>query len=164
MNELLGDVNDLGNLSCERSKEKQVVVKEKITKYDMAVLPIWFGKRNIDESDWDSFSTALEIYRKFTYYKPYTFCDAGEIQEPYPDLVPFVQDLTDNLDEIQEPLAIFIIATTRTGDHPWFVKFPRLLDEYRRRKKWQIRYFYLFNYYGRLFCTEPRKVFFISRD
>lgn len=125
---------DIKNRAAVPAELSSGADKEKISKYLMAALPIWFGRRNIDESDREAFINTLEWHRRFAHYIPFTVCDSDLIEQPYPALVPFVLHLAEALDKIEKPLAIFIVATPQTAKNSWFARFPKLLRDLRQNK------------------------------
>lgn len=108
----------------EFSIEKKVILKDSIKP-----LPIWFGSRLLDNSDFET----LQMYLPFSVHR-LAVPEANEMKKANKSsLLPLANELKKILDNTETPLAVFIITTAQSAKHPWVEQFPQRLKEYRQR-------------------------------
>lgn len=110
------------------------VSKRTLLKSQVTHLTIWLGQRHLDNSDLETFYRVSDIQR----FKPnvqLVIPEAQTIDDPQTLRRPVTDDLIPHLDQIVNPLAVFIITTPGVAEKPWSSSFCEAIGQYR----WQTR-------------------------
>jgi hypothetical protein len=109
--------------------------EQKILKSEIGVLPMWFGRRLLDDSDLSAFDMALRFKRQFNMYSPFILPDADKVKKANPKIFgEFATDLKHVLDGIAGPLVIFVVSTANCAEYSWLNEFPQKLNEFRKKQ------------------------------
>jgi len=120
-----------------RVENRDLIAPPEISKYEMGVLPIWLGKRDLVEDDLGKFYSEISfgLDRQFNLYPLFSVPDADKIKDDaYPAFVPVDLDLRRVLERIQNHLAIFIITTAQVSEYTWLSQTPQGLLDLRRQQ------------------------------
>lgn len=111
-------------------------LKEKLLKYEMGVLPIWFGSRFVTAMDLEVFQGCLVLgFGSHNLYGPMYVPEVDKTEETEENLHLMASDIEDLLPKISQPLAIFVVTTPRAAEYSWLNQFPKRLEHYCRQSR-----------------------------
>ncbi len=111
--------------------------ERRILKEELTIISMWFGRRLLDYSDLAAFNTALGMYRAFRLGAQFDVPEIQDIEdavEEHSFLKLVGRDIAGELDAIRSPLVTFIIAPGDAMNYPWFDRFPRNIEVYRKNR------------------------------
>lgn len=115
-----------------KASKLELAVPEQISKYNVGVVTMWFGKRDLANDDLDTFNNEIHLGKQFAHLAAFEIPEANHLQdEPYPAFAGVDLDLRKELGTIKEPLVIFIVTTANIVDRPWLINFPQGLHYLR---------------------------------
>lgn len=127
--------NPVRSTDLVKAGRQELVAPAEISKFDIGVITMWFGTRDLVQDDLATFNFELN-FRSFPLYSTFAIPEAAQVKgEANPAFIPVDKDLRYELEKLRRrPVAIFIIGTGELSEYDWFNQLPQEVTEFRRNQ------------------------------